>query len=252
MLFFQLWCGPCSFSKNNSPKTTFVKPYLVQFAKIVKNSLTKKQVVQKCGYKCLTNYRGIDRRIEKLKLDTSHFDPNHNNSVPKNKKKLKDVCVENSTFDRGSLKKRLFSELNWKKICCNCQATECISIETGEVIPIPIELDHINGVNNDHRFENLRFLCPNCHTQMPTNKGSNVKNKQQTTCTDCNKKITKGSTRCGSCASKKFNKRKVKNRPSLETLLEDLKTLPYTKVGKKYGVSDNCIRKWIKQYKKNA
>ena len=64
-------------------------------------------------------------------------------------------------------------------------------------------------------------------------------------------KITKGSTRCGSCASKKFNKRKVKNRPSLETLLEDLKTLPYTKVGKKYGVSDNCIRKWIKQYQKN-
>ena len=79
-----------------------------------------------------------------------------------------------------------------------------------------------------------------------------TKNKQPTTCTDCNKKITKGSTRCGPCASKKFNKRKVKNRPSLETLLEDLKTLPYTKVGIKYGVSDNCIRKWIKQYQKNA
>jgi len=78
-----------------------------------------------------------------------------------------------------------------------------------------------------------------------------TKIKLPTTCTDCNKKITKGSTRCGSCASKKFNKRKVKNRPSLETLLEDLKTLPYTKVGKKYGVSDNCIRKWIKQYQKN-
>ena len=78
-----------------------------------------------------------------------------------------------------------------------------------------------------------------------------TKNKQPTTCTDCNKKITKGSTRCASCASKNLNKRKVKNRPSLETLLEDLKTLPYTKVGLKYGVSDNCIRKWIKQYQKN-
>ena len=68
---------------------------------------------------------------------------------------------------------------------------------------------------------------------MPTNKGANVKrDKLPTTCTDCNKKITKGSTRCGSCASKKFNKRKVKDRPSLETLLKDLETMPYTKVGK--------------------
>ena len=36
-----------------------------------------------------------------------------------------------------------------------------------------LELDHINGVNTNHREENLRLLCPNCHSQTPTFKGRN-------------------------------------------------------------------------------
>jgi len=33
---------------------------------------------------------------------------------------------------------------------------------------LSLELDHINGINNDNRLENLRFLCPNCHSQTTT------------------------------------------------------------------------------------
>ena len=33
--------------------------------------------------------------------------------------------------------------------------------------------NHINGINNDHRLENLRFLCPNCHSQTSTYAGKN-------------------------------------------------------------------------------
>lgn len=40
---------------------------------------------------------------------------------------------------------------------------------------IPLELDHINGVNNDNRIENLRILCPNCHALTPTYRGKNIK-----------------------------------------------------------------------------
>jgi len=41
------------------------------------------------------------------------------------------------------------------------------------------------------------------------------------------------------------------NRPSYKQLLEDLKNIRfYTKIGKKYNVSDNCIRKWLHLYKK--
>ena len=40
---------------------------------------------------------------------------------------------------------------------------------------LSLHLDHINGINNDHRLENLRFLCPNCHSQTETYTGRNKK-----------------------------------------------------------------------------
>ncbi len=40
---------------------------------------------------------------------------------------------------------------------------------------IPLELDHINGERQDNRLENLRVLCPNCHSLQPTHRGKNKK-----------------------------------------------------------------------------
>lgn len=52
------------------------------------------------------------------------------------------------------------------------------------------------------------------------------------------------------CAKCSFKLRGIKNKPTHETILEDLKTMSYVAVGKKYGVSDNAIRKWLKSYSK--
>jgi len=49
--------------------------------------------------------------------------------------------------------------------------------------------------------------------------------------------------KCVQCAS--VSQRRVK-RPSKEKLLQDVNELGYCGAGKKYGVSDNAIRKWIK------
>jgi len=61
----------------------------------------------------------------------------------------------------------------------------------------------------------------------------------------CGKEINKSSKKCLECSS--LSQRKVE-RPSLETLLKEIEELGYVGTGKKYGVSDNSIRKWVKTY----
>ncbi len=100
--------------------------------------------------------------------------------------------------------------------------------------------------------------CKKC-TVLKKHKENNTEPKEddlvsepefgQYNCIDCNESITERSTRCQSCASKKFNVRKVPDRPSLEQLIKDYKELKsMVAVGKKYGVSDNAVNKWLKGY----
>jgi very-short-patch-repair endonuclease len=64
-------------------------------------------------------------------------------------------------------------------------------------------------------------------------------------CVDCTEPIYKRALRCNQCSGKM--NRKVE-RPSYEQLLQDIEETNYVQTGKKYGVSDNSIRKWIKAY----
>lgn len=70
---------------------------------------------------------------------------------------------------RGHLKIRLLSAGLLKKACYECALT------TWQSKPLTLQLDHINGVKKDNRLENLRLLCPNCHSQTATFSGRNAK-----------------------------------------------------------------------------
>lgn len=83
---------------------------------------------------------------------------------------ISEVFVENSTYPRHCLKKRVLSD-ELLKYECSC----CGQLPVWFGKPLVLILDHINGVNNDNRIENLRFVCSNCDSQLPTYKSKNRK-----------------------------------------------------------------------------
>ena len=108
----------------------------------------------------------LKRRIQELGCSTEHF--NRGKSGAYQKYTMEEILVEDSDYVSISrLKARLVNEgyLEYKCSCCG------INEWLGK--PISLQLDHINGNNRDHRIENLRFLCPNCHSQTDTYAGKN-------------------------------------------------------------------------------
>lgn len=190
------------------------------------------------------NHKTLNQRIKEEGFDTSILEVNrvkkrkeHMKAIKKGKTYSLDmVLVENSNYSRNNLKRRLLDEGILKNECANCG-------DQGEWFDekLTLQLDHINGINNDNRKENLRLLCPNCHSQTETYAGKRLKAGRS--CVDCGAKVHKNSTRCLTC-SKAYNG--VKQR-KFEISKEELKSLiakyPMTRVGKILGVSDTAVRK---------
>lgn len=74
---------------------------------------------------------------------------------------------------RYNVKLRLLKVGLLKDACAVCELTHWRGRK------LSLHIDHINGERNDHRLENLRMLCPNCHSQTDTYGGLNVKRKRR-------------------------------------------------------------------------
>lgn len=120
------------------------------------------------------SYKNLKFYIQKFNISIKHFDVNAaktRRAIVSNKYNLVDVLVENSPYKTSSnLKKRLINEGYLKNEC-----SECGLKGTWNGKPISLQMDHINGINNDNRLVNLRILCPNCHSQTKTYSGKNNK-----------------------------------------------------------------------------
>lgn len=140
----------------------------------VSDSKSIRQVLFKLGLRAAGgNYTQINKFIKELSLDTDHFTGKVWNKgmtgIGKPKMALENILILDSYFQSYKLKKRLFAE-NLKKEFCE----ECGWAKKSEDGRIPLELDHINGNSKDNRLENLRVLCPNCHSLKPTHRGRNI------------------------------------------------------------------------------
>lgn len=94
---------------------------------------------------------------------------------------------------------------------------------------------------------NKSLICKNCLKQNSKNlkNKSKNKNRNKNNICECGQQIQSRSKTCRNCSNLK--QRKVLNRPIVEELFKEIDQLGYSAVGRKYGVSDNCIRKWIKK-----
>jgi protein-tyrosine-phosphatase len=223
---------------------------------IVKESRHFKEILEKLGLVVSGhNYRSLQERFKKENINFEHI-YNKLNRYPNGiKKSFSEILVENSLYgNRRILKKRLFQEGLLKNICSICG-----QIPEWNGKKLVLEIDHINGIRNDNRLENLRILCPHCHSQTNTFTGKTKvdaltkkyskefiqslvdKYKKQEICN-----ILKISNETTDKILKKYNikyKNKKPNNPekfevSKEQLIIDIKNMPI-----KYGVTDNTIRK---------
>lgn len=212
-----------------------------EFELIIKNSYSYKECLEKLGYKAYSGSMGqiLKKRINDLHIDISHF----TQPMP-TKRTVDNIFVQNSTAGQTVLRKWYLKGEYTPYICSVCGQEPFWQGKELTLI-----LDHINGDNKDDRLENLRWVCPNCNQQLDTTNGKNIKRveKEKNICVDCGKIISKGSVRCIPCAAKHRGNPDVPYL-SKQELKNLIRSTSFVKIGEKYNVSDNAVRKWCDKY----
>lgn len=141
-----------------------------EFIELVKNSNSVREILKKLGYN--PSNGGLSKMVRtRMSEEGLEFNVKRRNARNRHSKlPIETYLIENSDSNRVNVKRRLIEEGYLEYRCYNpeCGLNEWLGK------PITLHLDHINGVNNDNRINNLRLLCPNCHSQTDTYSGKNV------------------------------------------------------------------------------
>jgi len=213
----------------------------------------------------------IGKLIKHYQIDTSHF------KNPKsflcgggnNKLKWQDILICRKSGGREHafrLRRALIESGREYK----CEGKSCLVKNDWLGQEIKLQVNHKNGDWLNNSPDNLEFLCPNCHSQTLNWSGSKGKttitSRKTTWIPRSQKKKQKIKPKIGNVCAKCTNPLKHKEasycnkcwkivsrtveRPPYEQLLKEIQESNFCAVGRKYGVSDTAVRKWIKYYEK--
>ena len=183
------------------------------------------------------NFKVFHATRVRMGVPISHFKAPEARTGPRPRRRpLEEVLVENLEVPSCSLRVRLLKAKLLVERCAQCGLGP-----TWEGRPLTLQLDHINGAHTDNRLENLRLLCPNCHTQTPTY--CNRYQRVIRSC-ECGRPIkTPKAFRCGDCERRKRIQPKKIVWPSREELMIRISSSSTNKVDKELVVRVHTLRK---------
>ena len=199
----------------------------------------------KCKQETLNSY------LAKMGIEYSGNQSHKGQQIQRTYKTAIEYIESGSIVKSYLLKQKLVRDGLKEDKCELCGVSEWLNVK------LPLELHHKDGDHFNNDLDNLQILCPNCHSIQEGNAGANTGRytqerqiqfpKETKVCLDCGKKISPNAVRCKNCAS--IEKQKdICQRPDREELKSLIRSMPFVQIGKKYGVSDNAIRKWCDFY----
>ncbi|HEX3317209.1 MAG TPA: hypothetical protein VHR88_04275 [Solirubrobacteraceae bacterium] len=205
------------------------------------------------------NHRTLKLVAARLGVSTAHFDPHAaqrdallaaSRPIP-----LERILIQGSTYNRSNLKRRLYRAGLKERACELCGQGE---VWRGR--PMSLIIDHVNGEATDNRLENLRIVCPNCAATLETHCGKALRRPRTARmCRGCGQMFVPEQRATRYCshtcyAATKVGvaqpERRLVARPPLAQLLGEIEASSWSAVGRKYGVTDNAVRKWVRQYRR--
>jgi hypothetical protein len=199
------------------------------------------------------NHATLKKYLALWGISTAHFDPWRNVRPGRDATPLGELLVEGSTYPRNHLKRRLFAE--------GVKQRQCEMCGQGELwrgARMGLVLDHANGVWNDNRLENLRILCPNCNATLETHCGrKNKRERSERPCAYCGERFRpryRAQRFCSRQCGVRHNAPALRRveRPPHDQLRAELEAASFLAVARKYGVSDNAVRKWLRAYERES
>ena len=205
---------------------------------MVENNESKANICKflNCKPETLNSY------LNKLNIDYSGNKGLKGKKISSNRISVYDY-IEKDVVSASKLRKLLIRDGLKEKKC------ECCGLDEWMGKPIPLELHHVDENRFNNKLENLKILCSNCHMQEHNYSNSKKKKnpnkiKEMKTC-QCGSEINVRSIMFEKCWG--IKNRKVV-RPPFDQLLNEVTEMGYSGTGRKYGVSDNTIRKWLNTF----